>query len=194
MDNSLQGKGIYIFNKSSLDENIIEKLGNGVFQEYIEQHDFFNGLMPNSVATIRITSVVEDNGTVSCRAAYLRLGREKDTHVRSVSAIKIPIDLNNGKLYEKGYLTNYCTVDRHPDTRQIFAKKTIPCFNKCIMTVMDLHRKIPFCRCIGWDVAIDKKDEIKVMEWNGEHNDIKFSEATQGPCFIDLGWEKIWKF
>jgi hypothetical protein len=31
------------------------------------------------------------------------------------------------------------------------------------------------------------------MEWNGTYNDIKFSEATQGPCFADLGWERLWK-
>jgi hypothetical protein len=29
------------------------------------------------------------------------------------------------------------------------------------------------------------------MEWNAEHNDIKFSEATQGPCFADLRWDRL---
>jgi hypothetical protein len=29
------------------------------------------------------------------------------------------------------------------------------------------------------------------MEWNALHNDIKFSEATQGPCFTDLRWERF---
>jgi hypothetical protein len=33
-------------------------------------------------------------------------------------------------------------------------------------------------------------DNVQVMEWNGFHNDIKFSEATQGPCFADLGFQK----
>lgn len=32
---------------------------------------------------------------------------------------------------------------------------------------------------------------VGLMEWNAGHNDIKFSEATQGPCFHDLGWEKF---
>ena len=58
---------------------------------------------------------------------------------------------------------------------------------------MELHRSIPFVRSIGWDLIIDINDTVKVMEWNGYHNDIKFSEATQGPCFSDLGWEKLWK-
>ena len=36
-------------------------------------------------------------------------------------------------------------------------------------------------------------EKIQLMEWNGTYNDIKFSEATQGPCFADLGWERLWK-
>jgi hypothetical protein len=31
------------------------------------------------------------------------------------------------------------------------------------------------------------------MEWNGWHNDIKFSEAADGPCFADLGWQNLWR-
>lgn len=27
------------------------------------------------------------------------------------------------------------------------------------------------------------------MEWNASHNDIKFSEATQGRCFADPRWD-----
>jgi hypothetical protein len=52
---------------------------------------------------------------------------------------------------------------------------------------------VPFTSIIGWDVAVDENHNVKVMEWNGDHNDIKFSEATQGPCFSDLGWEELWK-
>ena len=52
---------------------------------------------------------------------------------------------------------------------------------------------VPFARSIGWDMIVDNNNEIQVMEWNGSHNDIKFSEATQGPCFSNLGWEKLWK-
>jgi hypothetical protein len=29
------------------------------------------------------------------------------------------------------------------------------------------------------------------MEWNGSFPGIKFHEATQGPCFDDLGWEQL---
>ena len=52
---------------------------------------------------------------------------------------------------------------------------------------------MPFARSVGWDVVVDSDDEVRVLEWNAGHNDIKFSEATQGPCFSDMGWETLWR-
>ena len=53
---------------------------------------------------------------------------------------------------------------------------------------MQLHGKLPFIGCIGWDVTVDFGEGVKVLEWNAEQNDVNFGEATQGPCFADVGW------
>jgi hypothetical protein len=194
-DKSLQGKGIHFFTSKTFNMRDLQMEGGkgGVFQKYIEQHPFFDEIMPNSVATLRITSVIEDNGKASCRAAYLRIGRSKDTHVKSASAIKIPVDLISGRLQEKGYLPNWCSINCHPDTHVTFEGKKIPKFNECISLIINIHRANPYCRSIGWDITVDKNEKIQLIEWNGSHNDIKFSEATQGPCFADMGWENIYK-
>jgi len=192
IDNSSQGKGIYVFTRKAFDIGMIYKLGNGVFQKYINQHDFFEEIMPNSVASIRLTSVVEDGGKVSCRTAYLRLGRSEDSHIKSSSAVKVPVDLASGQLQEKGYLVNWHSVVCHPDTHVVFGGKVIPKFNECVEYILETHlTKVPYCRSIGWDITVDRNEEIQLIEWNGAHNDIKFSEATQGPCFADMGWEKL---
>ena len=193
LDNSLQGGAVFFFEKSSFDIRKIHNLGNGVFQQYIQQHPFFEELIPASVATLRITTVVDDRGMISVRAAYLRLGRNADTHVKSTSHIRIPVDTKSGELNKYGYLNTWLTVDRHPDTHVLFEKRKIPSYKKCVSTALELHRSIPFVRCVGWDMIIDNNATVKIMEWNGYHNDIKFSEAIQGPCFSDLGWEELWK-
>jgi hypothetical protein len=193
VDNSKQGRGVYFFDVENFEISRVQLLGNGVFQEFINQHIFFEELMPDSVATIRCTTVIDDQGKVSVRACYLRLGRENDTHVRSGSHIRIPIHIKNGELYEFGYTTKWLTVNAHPDTNTIFKDKIIPHFDMLLTTSLKLHKEMPFARTIGWDMIIDKNNNIKVMEWNGQHNDIKFSEATQGPCFADLNWETLWK-
>ena len=193
IDNSFQGKGVFLLEESKFEQNKIHLLGNGVVQDFIEQHSFFKELMPGSVSTIRITTVVDDDGIASMRACYLRIGRNFDSHVKSESHIRVPIKMETGELFEYGYLTNWFTIDKHPDTNILFAKKQIPNFAKCVTVALDLHKSVPFVRCIGWDMTVDKNNNVQVMEWNGTHNDIKFSEATQGPCFSDLGWEKLWK-
>ena len=44
----------------------------------------------------------------------------------------------------------------------IFENKRIPNFNKCISTALELQKRMPFVRCIGWDMVIDKNDEVKI--------------------------------
>ena len=192
-DNSTQGRGVYFFEKNNFDIQTLKLLGNGVLQKFINQHPFFKEIVPNSVATIRITTVITDAGAVSVRCCYLRVGNKSDTHVKSSSHIRIPININNGILDKYGYRTNWIQIESHPDTKYIFYNNKIPNFKKCIKTALKLHKSVPFARTIGWDMIVDECDNVIIMEWNGWHNDIKFSEATQGPCFSDLNWEKLFK-
>ncbi|MDG1463329.1 MAG: sugar-transfer associated ATP-grasp domain-containing protein, partial [Gammaproteobacteria bacterium] len=193
LENSAQGRGIFFFDRNSFDTKKLQELGNGVFQDHIDQHKFFKECMPSSVVTLRITTIIDDLGNASVRACYLRIGRSEDTHVKSSSNIRISVDSKTGELDTLGYLTSWVPIERHPDTGIVFAGKRIPMFSDCISVALELQRLIPFVRCVGWDVVLDKESNVKVMEWNSGHNDIKFSEATQGPCFSDLGWEKLWQ-
>jgi len=193
IDNSMQGRGVFLFDRSSFDLKRIKILGNGVFQFFIEQHPFFSELMPTSVATIRITTYFKQNGVISVRACFLRIGRSEEQSIRWSSNLMIPVDLKTGELNSQGYFLSLLATDSHPDTHVVFAKRTIPFFSKCVSTALALHKQMPYDRCIGWDMIVDKCNNVKVMEWNGYHTDIKVHEAIQGPCFSDLGWENLWK-
>ena len=189
LDTTYQGKGIYVLTRTNFNISKLNKLGDFVIQRFIKQHEFFNSYTPNSVATIRLTTVVEISGHISLRAAYLRLGRSSDTHVQSENHIRIPIEMIDGKLYKLGYLPNWHQIKTHPDNNTTFLDKEIPNFETCVNLVLGLHKKMPMVKAIGWDVVINNKNQPIVMEWNGYSNDIKFSEATQGPCFKDMDWK-----
>ncbi|SIT37253.1 conserved hypothetical protein [Paraburkholderia piptadeniae] len=191
LDGSARGSGIYIFDRKSFDPEVIRSYGNGVIQTYIEQHRVFSEFTLNSVATLRFTTVVDDAGDISVRSCFLRLGRAEHTHVTAEDEVCVPVDLLKGELRREGYLDNWLPVDAHPDSGCSFEGVKIPAFWKCVATVLELHGKIPFARCVGWDLTVDVDENVKVMEWNAEHNDVKFSEATQGPCFSDLKWERL---
>src|SRR5690606_21308462 len=166
--------------------------GNGVVQTYIRQHPFFENFSTNSTATIRLTTS-SLNREIKTIASYLRVGRTEDRYIKSASHIRIPVDLQNGILYEKGYTTEWSEIYAHPDTQVAFANKKIPNYYDCIQSVQRLHAIVPFVGIIGWDLTIDEEGNVKVMEWNGAHNDIKFSEATQGPIFKNMGLQNLWK-
>ncbi len=191
VDDSLQGKGIFFFDRRTFDLEKVKALGNGVFQKKIAQHETLARFAPGSVATLRVTTAVNDAGIASMRSCYLRLGRIADTHVQATSNLRVSVDCATGELAEEGYLTNWTVIRAHPDSNIPFAGARIPAFADCLRTVLQHHAKVPYVRCVGWDVAVDEEGGVKLMEWNGGHNDIKFSEATHGPCFADLGWDRL---
>lgn len=188
-NSSDQGRGVYFISR---DEWLSEsrKLPNGAFQSIIEQHGFFDSIFPYPGATIRITTVLDADGMATARAAYLRLGRSNDSsssrHVQSSTAVRTAIDLNSGMLFSEGCMANWCIINTHPDTNVPFKGLVIPHFDKARRIVEELHGRYPFARCIGWDVIINRNDDIEIMEWNAGNNDIKFSEAMHGPNFSDL--------
>jgi len=190
-DASMSGRGIHFFNKNNFDIAKIKKLGNGIFQRKIEQHDLFKKFTDNSVATLRITTVIDHVGEASARTCYLRLGSGSETYIQSDTNIRIPIDIKSGEFSEIGYLANWRTVREHPISKLSFKGNTMPLLDQCVELVLDLHSKVPFIGIIGWDVTVDSNNNIMIMEWNSGVSGITVSEAAQGPCFADLGWEKL---
>jgi hypothetical protein len=191
LDQSSASRGVHFIDRADFDAARIERLGNGVFQRFIVQHEWFGQFASKAVATVRFTTVVDDAGRISLRACFLRLGRAADAYVRPDSEICVPVDLATGKLYGEGYLADWSANAVHPDSKVRFQGLVLPAYAKCVEKVMALHARMPYARCVGWDVTVDANGDVQVMEWNAEHNDVKFSEATQGPCFADLKWEAL---
>lgn len=191
IDNSLQGLGVYFFDSGSFDISKIKELGNGLFQSYVKQHPDLSKFQKSSVATLRMTTVLNDQGDASLRACYMRFGAAGESHVKSSSHIRVPIDIHDGAFHDIGYTFEWLETKTHPASNEKFAGNYVPKFADCVNLVCSLHKKVPFARCVGWDVTIDINDRIRIMEWNAGHNDIKFSEATQGPCFADMRWERL---
>lgn len=193
IENSLQGKGVFFYDQNSFNIEKIKKLGNGVFQKFIIQHSFFNQFNKSALATIRLTSVLKDDGSVEVRAGYFRFGRDGDSHVISSSQMRIPIDIKNGCLWDT-HLAFYPKSEftkKLPDNDIDYPGMKLPSFYHCISEIKRLHALIPYIRCIGWDIIVDENNNMRVIELNGGHNGITFNEMVQGPCFKDLGWEKL---
>ena len=191
VDHSFQGRGIFMLDNTNFNPTVLENSGNGTLQRHIEQHQFFADFHSGSVGTIRMTTVIDPGGRANLRSSYLRLGRAHDTYVKSESHIRIPIDVVSGELQGRGYLFDWQIIRHHPDSMRQFTDKIIPGYQECIRSALALHQSFPMVMAIGWDFAVDQENRPILMEWNGYGNDVKFSEATQGPCFADLEWDKL---
>lgn len=119
--------------------------------------------------------------------------RKADNHSYWTTAIKVPVRLDTGELHEMGYLPDWVPAIKHPDSGKAFLYQKIPGFREGVAACISLHKNMPYARVIGWDISINETGEPVIMEANGYHNDIKFSEALSGPCFAGLGWENLWR-
>jgi hypothetical protein len=193
IEKSGRGLGLHWVHKDTFDITKIEAMKDGVFQAPIKQHPCFSEFTPRSVVTLRLTTVIEDSGKCSLRSSRLKMGRGQDDYIKADNYVAVFYNPENGLLDDVGYLPDWTTTDRHPDTHVSFAGKVVPQFEKCTQKVIELHEKIPYVRCIGWDIAVDENEQVQVIEFNAGHNGINISEAVHGPCFADMGWENLWR-
>lgn len=189
-DASDRGRGVEVLDRDSFLRGAVD-LPDGVIQPFIDQHEVFAQVASRSVGTLRMTSVVEPDGQISVRDAYLRFGRETEDHVISASNIRVLVDTATGAFSPIGYSVDWLEIDRHPDSGFVFAGHEVPNYAACLEAVERLHGRFPLAPAIGWDMTVARDGSVHVMEWNNGHNDIKFSEATSGPCFGGLGWEHL---
>src|SRR5699024_10028232 len=194
LDNSSQGRGVFKISRDTFELNEIFNKGDAVLQLPIKQSKFFDEIIEDSVATLRILTFKDLNGKINFAASFLRVGRKNEDIVQAASSIKIPI------IDEEGTLNNFANADagwkryyEHPDTGYRFEGNKIPYFNNAVNDCLELHRQLPHVTIIAWDVSITDEGETKVIEWNAKHPGIKFLEACSGPMFKELGWEDLHK-
>lgn len=193
IDASYKGMGTHVIRREDFDLPKLRMAGNGVVQYYIDQHDFFAGYIPTSCATLRLGTLIDNDGQCSVRGAYLKFGRIGETYANAESHVRVMVDPKTGALGEKGYFDEWDDMDGHPDCDKPTAGQTIPQFSDCVNLVTSLHQRFAYARWMGWDVIVTSDGDVKIMECNGGHSEIKSIEALQGPAFTDMGWENLWK-
>lgn len=178
-----KGNGIFFFTEKNFNpEEVLNSIKNGVFQPKITQHEFFSKFNNSAVASIRITTFL-NNGVCEVKFADIRLPNGNTTHIKVGHHIRIPLDIENGKFNEAGYLSNWEKIFSHPGTNEVYTNQIIPKFHDMLVLVKSLHIKFPLVQMIGWDLIVDNNNKIQILEWNGSHPGIKFAESTIGPIF-----------
>ena len=190
-DGTSQGRGVEVLAVDRLDDIDFESRSDGVVQEWIRQHHVMEDVLPGAVASIRLTTVKEPDGSFTQRTGLLKFGRSGNAWVRSQANYRVAVVSPEGDLAPTGYAADWREWSAHPDTGVAVAGRRIPRFADAVRLSLELHASVPQVGAIGWDLAVDVEDRVRVMEWNVGHAGITFAEATTGPCFTGLGWDRL---
>ena len=132
---------------SDFNPEILNTNCNYIIQPYVRQYETLNKLYPGSVNTFRITTYLENDGTVSVKFAILRFG---------VDGMKID-NLSGGGQYlffdESGIPSEVSYFDykigcingvEHKNTGFLFSELNLPMFNQILEKCEKWRRVIYF--------------------------------------------------
>ena len=160
-----------------------------IMEEKLNQHELINQLNPSSLNTLRVLTLLEKQGTVNFHTATIRLGRAGSfLNNASRGGLLVYIDPETGiigkGLIGKGFGSGF--YDEHPDSKIKFVGMKIPFWEEVIRLCSEAAKCFPYCRDLGWDIAITPDGPVFV---EGSHvHDIVIQVVTNG--FLQPGVRK----
>ena len=173
--------GQLIFNKEPAEKeqvvNVVKKLNGVIIQEEAKQAEYASKIYPGAVNTIRVVSARKENENgheVIC--AVHRFGNHitKTCDNFNQGGFSSLIDIKTG---EMGVLRSGNPLfrdednapkafDKHPDTDTQVKGTFIPHWDKVVKAVEDFTRECPIFEFLAWDIFINDKNEISLIETN----------------------------
>jgi hypothetical protein len=166
-------------------EKLFAAYGNNfIVQKAVVQHKAMAALNESSLNTFRLTSYLNENG-VSVLSATVRMGR-KGSLTDNTSQGGFGCGLTeNGQLNKEGYLLdgNKCNAT---DSGLPFKDIILPHVDKVFEMTRTLHRQAPHFRLIAWDLCLDSNDDVVLIEYNIQGQDVVMHQLNNGPVFSPI--------
>ena len=148
-------------------------------EEPIRQHYEMNRLCPDSINTIRMTTILKD-GVPHLMYSLVRIGAG-GTEVDNVSsggyhAILDDDGIIRGKAHHE---KSFSLAEKHPMTGTIFNGFAVPRFSDAKKMVLEAAEVVPEVRYVGWDVAISEDGPVFV-----EGNTLPGYDMCQNYCKV----------
>lgn len=173
----------------SLDSLLEEYKKNFVIQKIIQQHNDTKRFHPDSLNTIRVISLFL-NDEVTILSAVLRMGLGGSL-VDNFTAGGIAAGIDKlGKLSEHAIDIKWQKYDRSA-SGILFKETRLEHYEKVVDCLIQAHKKMPNCRLISWDFAIDHNANPILIEVNLTFQELNFHQYHNGPLFKDRMNEMI---
>lgn len=157
---------------------------NFIVQKKVRQHESMSVLNSSSLNTFRVMSILKKNGT-KIISTIVRMGQEGSITDNSTGG-GISCGINNeGELNEIGFqLTGRAFKKTSSGLK--FKNIKVPLVSKVHEAVISLHQQIPYFRLVSWDLALDYKGDVVLIEYNVYGQDITFHQLNNGPVLAEL--------
>ena len=143
-----------------------KKYAGFILEERINQVDLLNNLNTDSLNTVRLVTLMSNERQVTFPLAVLRVGRSGSA-VDNISrgGLIIPLDIESGILSGKGI--TYSRFGKglhssHPDSAVNFSGLLVPHWDEVKTLCCQAAMSFPFCRSVGWDVAVTDQGPILI--------------------------------
>lgn len=165
-----QGKGIEKFKCNESEEknrevyNKIMSLGKSIVEQYIIQHEDLMKLCPNSVNTVRITTL---NYKGECKFLYsvLRMGQGAVVDNFHSGGIAATVDMKTGIVVSNAADLDANTYPIHPVSKIKIKGFQIPHWDKILDACKKANGRVKDVDMVGWDFAITP-DGVELIEGN----------------------------
>lgn len=184
---SCGGKGVSFIKKGEADKlNMFlnDNPGDIVVQKPFVQHSTFAKLNEASVNTLRMLSLLTDEG-VKIYSSVIRMG-VGDAKIDNASqgGVFCGID-DDGKLKDTAYSSDGENFKIHPTTGIKFDGYEIGGFDKAKELIIKAHPMVPYFRMISWDIAVGEDGEAYMLEANFAKGGVNSHQLSNGPLFGD---------
>lgn len=183
------GWGIKLVSELNLEDvsEIKKEYPNAIVQKIVKQSECLARLNGSSLNTIRVSTLIMDDGSIHIPAAVIRMGTNGSLVDNACSGgVFVGIDVDSGSLKEFGYSRatgKYQRFTEHPNSRTIFKGYKILGFNKIIDAIKKNAKYLPKTRLLGWDFTLDINNSPVMIEVNIEEHELEMMQLANGPYF-----------
>ncbi|PTM04685.1 MAG: hexapeptide transferase [Bacteroidetes bacterium] len=155
------GLGIEIFNLEEITswEQLLkrmEKKGNDMLEEFIQQHDDLEALAPGGLNTLRVITQINKNAEVDILGVRLRLNVGNFVDNLAAGNLGTAVDVFSGQLCSNGVYSDIRKQEEshHPISKKPIKGFEIPFYKESLDLAIKAALLYPENRSIGWDIAI----------------------------------------
>jgi glutathione synthase/RimK-type ligase-like ATP-grasp enzyme len=156
--------------ESFLSKQHLRRRGRWLVQEKVANHQAFEGIAMNALATVRVTTIRNEAGAPEIVTSVLRFPSTAESPVDNIKAggLMAPVDVEKGTLGSACQGRGVKEYERHPVSGQTIVGFQLPDWQEAKDLVQRAHRDVfPEYVMVGWDVALTPSGPM-LIEGNGK--------------------------